>query len=108
MIFWIIIGMSFYNLAKRFNKNKFAYLAIGIGLALIVQLIVGLLYGVISQATEEDLKRDSLMVNIIALIVSGIVTYVVYKYLLKKGEQKENEMYDNIDNIGTEIKDENI
>ena len=90
MIFWIIIGMSFYNLAKRFNKNKFAYLAIGIGLALIVQLIVGLLYGVISQATEEDLKRDSLMVNIIALIVSGIVTYVVYKYLLKKGEQKEN------------------
>ncbi len=44
--------MSFYNLAKRFNKNKFAYLAIGIGLALVVQLIVGLLYGVISQATE--------------------------------------------------------
>ena len=48
------------------------------------------------------------MVNIIALIVSGIVTYVVYKYLLKKGEQKENEMYNNIDDIGTEIKDENI
>ncbi len=103
MIFWIIIGSSFYKLADLYGKNKWVYVLIGIGIAIASQLLVGLLYGIITQPTEEELGNDSLAINLIAVLVSGIIVYIVYDRLKRKNIVEENKKLDEIESIGTNL-----
>lgn len=106
MLFWIIIGIAFYNLAKMYGKNKFVYLGIGIGLTLLVQLITGFVYALVAHPTEEELKSD-LVVNLIAVLISGIVTYLVYRSLKNKAEKEYWAEQETINSFGAEIIERN-
>lgn len=103
MIFWIVIGVAFYNLARTYGKNKWAYLGIGIGLTLATQFIVGALYGLILRPTEAELKDNSLLVNLLALVISGIITFIVYRVLKNKAEKEQNAMEESIYSFGAEV-----
>jgi ABC-type uncharacterized transport system permease subunit len=108
MIFWIIIGSTFYNLATKYGKNKWKYLGIGIGLAIAVQLLVGLIYGLIFQPSEEELDKSSLAVNVVALLISGIAVYFSYQHLKNKAESGEDELLTQIEKIGEEKKEDSM
>jgi zinc transporter ZupT len=108
MLFWIIIGAAFYNLAKSYNKNKFLYLGVGVGLTLLTQLIVGLVYGLIFRPSQEEIEDKEFLINIVALIISGIITYIVYRALKNKVEREHDEKLDFINSIGADIKESNL
>ncbi len=108
MIFWIIIGSSFWGLATKYGKNKWAYLGIGIGLAVGVQLLVGLLYGLIMHPTDEAIESSSIVVNLIALVVSGAVAFFVYNHLKKKAEVGGDSVLEEIEKIGEDKKEDSM
>jgi uncharacterized BrkB/YihY/UPF0761 family membrane protein len=107
MLFWIIIGMSFYKLGDLYNKNKWGYAVLGIVIAVVVQLVVGIIYGIIVQPTEEELDNSSWGINLIALMVSGIVVWGFYEYLKRTNQKEVDDEYDqmnyNIEEIGKDI-----
>lgn len=103
MIFWIVIGVAFYNLARNYGKNKFAYLGIGIGLTLATQFIVGALYGLLFMPTKAEIAENELLLNICALIISGIITYIVYRVLKNKAEKEQDEIEQSIYNFGADV-----
>jgi amino acid transporter len=100
MFFWIIIGGSFYRLADRYNKNKWLYLFMGIGLAAGIQFLIGIIYYLLAQPTEAQEKGEEMVLNIVALVFSGIITYFVYNRIKSKAELEEFALMDTIDNIG--------
>ncbi len=106
MIFWAVIGIAFYNLANRYGKNKWIYLLIGIGTALLTQLLTGFIYAIIFQPSEAEIEEQSLMINLAALVISGIITYIVYRQIRKKAESELEDKEDLIANIGTNISEE--
>ena len=109
MIFWIIIGVAFYNLANNYGKNKWMYLGIGIGLTLLTQLLVGFFWGVVRGLTHgEESTMDNLAVNLVALLISGIITYIVYRQLKAKAEREYQEREDVIHNFGVDIAPEPV
>lgn len=108
MIFWAVIGIAFYNLANRYGKNKWIYLLIGIGTALLTQLLTGFLYAIIFQPTEAEIEERSLMINFAALAFSGIITYIVYRQIRKKAESEFEDKEDLISNFGTNTSEEEM
>lgn len=103
MIFWIVIGAAFFNLANKYGKNRFLYLGIGVGLTLATQFIVGIIYGLIVRPTQEEIDHNSLAVNLIALAISGIITYVVYRILKNKAEKEHEQIEESINSFGAEV-----
>lgn len=108
MIFWGIIGIAFYNLASRYGKNKWIYLLIGIGTALLAQVLTGFLYAILFQPTEAESDENSLILNLAALGISGIITYIVYRQIRKKAESEFEDKEDLIANLGTNTSEEEI
>ncbi|GEM_PF-3148871 len=106
MIFWAVIGIAFYNLANRYGKNKWIYLLIGIGTALVTQLLTGFLYAIIAQPSEAEIDENSLMINLVALAFSGVITYIVYRQIRKKAESEFEDKEDLIANLGTNTSEE--
>jgi len=109
MIFWIIIGAAFYNLANKYGKNKWVYLAIGIGLTLLVQLAVGFIWGVAKGLSKSaGFPDNDIVVNLVALLISGIITYIVYRRLKMKAEREYDEREEAIQSFGADIDPETL
>ena len=104
IIFAIVIFRYYQNLAVKFNKKAWKYGLMGIAIFLGTQVFVGFLYGMISvllnpELNDEDLDYSAFsLINIIALISSFIVVYVVRQQLEKKLQKEASqhpiEIYD--------------
>jgi uncharacterized membrane protein len=76
----------------------------GIGIALAVQFLIGIIWGIaINSNYATETRSDSIIIKIVALIISGIVAYILYKYFEKNAIIEEQDEFSEIDKIGEDL-----
>jgi lysylphosphatidylglycerol synthetase-like protein (DUF2156 family) len=106
MILIFFIGIAFYMLAWKYDKNKILYTLIGIGTALLTQFVVGLVYAMIFRPTRVELENSEMQISVLAGIFSIAVVVIVYTLLKKKFQKKQNQQEEEI-NAFALVEDEN-
>lgn len=91
MILIFFIGIAFYMLAWKYDKNKILYIAIGIGTALVTQFVVGLVYAMAYRPTQIELENSEMQISVLAGIFSIAVVIIVYTLLKKKFQKKQDQ-----------------
>lgn len=99
LIYWI--ARKFYDLAVEYEKSKWAFAFLGIGIYYGTQLIFGVLLGIFFPDFVSNMESNSkLGLNLIGVLVGGLVWYFALKYFTKK---LENEYESNSSDFDSEI-----
>jgi hypothetical protein len=106
-IYWI--WKMYSNLAFEYNRNKWVYFLIGLGVYYGTTILVSIIYGIIlmigygnTSLGESDLK--SMGLNFFAVLFGLAVCYGVFKLLEKKWEKERVEnKKEGIESIGLKL-----
>jgi len=72
----LIIGIIYSYLVKNSNKRAVIYLWLGVGLAVAISLLIGVVLSIFSKVLS--LKAEELFVAVTSLIVVVLVTWMVF------------------------------
>lgn len=101
IILLIIIGNRFYALAEDYRQNKWLYTVLSIVVFYGIQLIFGLILGMIFIIIGSNLESYSeITLNFIGLVIGIVAVFIFYELLKKKWEKQKQEKLDEIYQIG--------
>ncbi len=97
MIFAVLFAYYAYQKANKSNRNGLLWAAIALGAFIGTQLLVGLLIGVFLGIgvgafgwSENIFDTYSLPINIVAIVISGLVAYLILRYLDKVPDEQNS------------------
>lgn len=105
LVFIYFIGKMYYELARKFEKNKWLFAIIGLGIFYGATLVFAIVIMLVYEFTGNDSGNleTNIGFNLICSLVGGVFCYFMFKILEKKYErEKLLKMPDSIDNIGVE------
>ena len=97
-IYWI--GKYFYQLAEKFNQNKWFYAILGIVIYYSGQIIGALLIAVVSELFDLGIDFDGVLINVVGILIGGIACYLFYLLLEKVWKRDVVIIKDSIQDIG--------
>jgi len=97
LIYWV--GKYFYQLAEKYNQNKWLYAILGIVIYFVSQLLTGLFLGILDMIFGWNINWDNTAINLLGLPIGIGFSYLLY-ILLEKKWKKEEVKIDSIQDIG--------
>ena len=97
-IYWI--GKYFYQLAEKFNQNKWLYAILGIVIYYSGQIIGALLIAVVSELFDLGIDFDGVLINVVGILIGRIACYLFYLLLEKVWKRDVVIIKDSIQDIG--------
>ena len=97
-IYWI--GKYFYQLAEKFNQNKWLYAILGVVVYYSGQTIGALLIAVVSELFDLGIDFDGVLINVVGILIGGIACYLFYLLLEKVWKRDVVIIKDSIQDIG--------
>lgn len=88
-VFAVVIGKLFFDLAKKYEKSKWAYGLLSALIFFVLQFVVGFLYVFINYEFNLNLPLQAVVISIVALAVSLGILYVVHNKLKRKWENEQ-------------------
>lgn len=83
------IGKYYYELAHSYNRSRWGYAFLGVGVTLASQIVLGFIIGVIAVGTDNySLLENELLINLSAIAFSILTATVVYRILKSNWEKK--------------------
>jgi len=80
----IFIGRWYYQLAHEYNKNRWGFAILGVGIAIVSQVLFGFVTGFIAAATGNLQWLDNpIIISLIALGFAVICVVIVHNLLRK-------------------------
>lgn len=107
VIIAVAIFRYYQKLATRYGKVHWHYGLLGIGIFVGIQLLFGILYGLIGVLTDpnnfsHDVSNFSAFstVNLLGLVLSLLVVWSMYRYIENNLEKKKSKTPSEIEEIG--------
>ncbi|MGV7107351.1 hypothetical protein [Flavobacterium sp. U410] len=98
LIYWV--GKYFYQLAEKYNQNKWLFAFLGVVVYYVGQAIIGLTLGLMSLFFGFEIDWDnSVLMALLGIPAGAGSVYLVY-ILLEKKWKKEEVKIDSIQDIG--------
>lgn len=93
----IFVGRAFYQLAHEHNRSKGGYTVLGVGIYLAAQFLFAFVLGIVLALTGNlDLVDGGiggqLLISILAILIGGGITLLVYRSLKKNWESNPNQI----------------
>ncbi|MCB0457797.1 MAG: hypothetical protein R2776_08375 [Flavobacteriaceae bacterium] len=100
LIYWI--GRYFYQLAEKFDKNKWGFAVLGVVSYYAASFIGGIILGIIGEIISPGWidTTSEMVLGLIALPFGILGCYGLYIYLKKSWEKRKKEEAVSIDDIG--------
>jgi uncharacterized membrane protein YeaQ/YmgE (transglycosylase-associated protein family) len=90
MIVLLVIGILFYNYAKRNNINKAVWVIVGLLSYFVPQLIVGVIIGLVA----PQMVNDKGMLTIIGIAVGAIGAIIAYQIMVNYAKKEKIKVVD--------------
>ena len=103
LIYWL--GKYFYQLAEKYNQNKWLYTILGVVVYYISQLIFGFILGILSELFGWEINFDNFAINLLGIPVGLLASYLFYLLLEKVWKRDVVIIKDSIHDIGKPEKD---
>lgn len=100
LIYWM--GKYFYQLADKYNQNKWLFAILGIVVYYLSQFVVGLFIGVLNAIFNFGIDFNNFGVNLIGIPIGFLFVYLFYILLEKNWKKSKIEPIERIDQIGQE------
>lgn len=86
LLYWI--GKYYYTLAENYNKNKWAYAFLGIGIYYGAMIVFGFFIGVVSEIVSPGYVEtvNETFFSILMIPLGALSCYVLYKFLERTWE----------------------
>lgn len=97
-LYWI--GKYFYQLAQKFNQNKWLYAILGLGVFYGSQIVTAILIAIISEIFDLGIDFESVIINLVGILFGGIACYLFYLLLEKVWKRDVIIIKDSIQDIG--------
>lgn len=97
-LYWI--GKYFYQLAQKFNQNKWLYAILGIAVFYGSQIITAVLIAIISEIFDLGIDLEGVIINLVGILIGGIACYLFYLLLEKVWKRDVIIIKDSIQDIG--------
>ena len=100
LLYWI--GKYFYKLAEAYDKSKWGFTILGIVVYYAGIVVLGLILGIVLEIFAPgyfDTMND-IALNLMALPLGLLSSYVLYKYLEKTWKKNAPSTNNSIDEIG--------
>lgn len=97
-LYWI--GKYFYQLAQKFNKNKWLYAILGLAIFYGSQIIGAVLIAIISEIFDLGIDFEGVIINLVGILIGGIACYLFYLLLEKVWKRDVIIIKDSIQDIG--------
>ncbi len=98
LIYWL--GKYFYQLAQKYNKNKWLYAILGIVIYYVSQLMFGFLLGILNELFGWEINFDNFAINLLGIPVGLLASYLFYLLLEKVWKRDVVIIKDSIHDIG--------
>jgi MFS family permease len=98
LIYWL--GKYFYQLAEKYNQNKWLYAILGIVVYYVSQLLFGFLLGILNELFSWGINFDNFAINLLGIPVGLLASYLFYFLLEKVWERDVVIVKDSIYDIG--------
>ena len=99
LIYWI--GKYFYQLAEKFNQNKWLYAILGIVVFYAAQLFFGILLGGIDTIFDLGINfEENIGLDLLGIPIGALACYLFYKLLNKVWKRDVVIIKDSIQDIG--------
>ena len=99
-IYWI--GKYFYQLAEKYNQNKWLFAVLGLVVYYSSQIVVGLTIGIVNEIFALGINFDAVGITLLGIVVGVLFTYLFYYLLEKKWSKNKIEPVQSIEDIGKE------
>lgn len=98
LIYWL--GKYFYQLAEKYNQNKWLYAILGIVVYYVSQLMFGFLLGILNELFSWGINFDNFAINLLGIPVGLLASYLFYLLLEKIWKRDVVVIKDSIHDIG--------
>lgn len=98
LLYWI--GKYFYQLAEKFEKQKWGYAIFGIAVYYGSQLIIGVVLGLFDEFLQLGIDFDGILINLMGIPIGLICCYFLFKYFEKKWKSEYVDPISEIETIG--------
>jgi len=98
LIYWL--GKYFYQLAEKYDQNKWLYTILGIVVYYVSQLIFGLILGIFNELFGWGINFDNFAINLLGIPIGLLVSYLFYLLLEKVWKRDVFIIKDSIHDIG--------
>ena len=99
----IVVGKYFLQLAKKYQKNKWAYAILGVATFYGTTLISAILYVLVYFANDPLASEDDIspvLATIIGIALGAGTSFILYYFLEKNWRKNQAKERVNIDDIG--------
>ena len=98
LFYWI--GKFFYQLAEKFNKNKWLYAILGVLVYFFSQFLCGFVLGILDDLFDLTINFNNYLINLMGIPIGLLACYLFYFLLEKVWERDVVTVKDSIQDIG--------